>query len=484
MDKRIGFIHNSVKRRGEGSRKPVLLPALLLLALLASGCRYTAAPADLLQKPSIGAEQERLVAAIEKALPRYSKLLLPHVDEYKEAIRLLDLDGDGVQEAIVTYYNEYNAPEIIVMKSTENGWRQWLLLEQPIARDIAWLKLQDMDGDGRPELLVGWVGAIDNPNTLELYTFQSKAVRNEKGRLTLRPEESLPYHLAETGDLNGDGLPEIAVISATASSGEIELPRYYLTLYAWKVGSFAIKDTFQLPEGVHSFERMLLGNIAPDKRGLVLEGGTGAHSMLTYMYVWDERVLTLVYPQNAEGSEGFSGRPTASGDMNGDGIIELHLAREAPGQWDLPYAETMWINEWVQWDGQDRFQQKAEQYLDYTYNVAVDIPSEWQGRYTMKQPAKNSYGIVTFLYYARDGAVQAELATLYVVPNRQWHGVEAAWKEEGRPYRIMAEGSGNVFIVSFQQKAPSGLGEADQQAFMDMLGVEGNFGDYMAIRQE
>lgn len=484
MDKRKGFCRESIMRRGAGPGRAALLPALLLLALLASGCRYTAAPADLLQKPSIGAEQERLAAAIDKALPRYSKLLLPHSGDSQEAIRLYDLDGDGVPEAIVTYYNEYSAPEIMVLKHTDSGWRQWLLLEQPLARDMAWLKLEDLDGDGRPELLVGWVGAIDNPNTLELYSFQAKAVRNEKGRLALRPVESLPYYLAETGDMNGDGLPEIAVVSAAPGRSELEAPRYYLTLYAWSVGSFAIKDTFQLPEGAHSFSRMLLGQIAPNRQGLVLEGGTGAHSMLTYMYAWEERKLTLVFPASEDGEEAFSSRPTASGDMNGDGIIELQRTRAAPGNEEVPYVDMLWINEWVQWDGESRFNQMAEQYIDYTYGVVLDIPEQWRGKYTLVKPPRNSYGIVTFQYYKEDGAVRAELATLYVVPNRQWHGVEAAWKEEERPYRIVAEGSGNVFVVSFAQAAPEDWGEADKALFLDMLQAEDRFASYISIRQD
>ncbi|MHA7967411.1 FG-GAP repeat domain-containing protein [Paenibacillus sp. CAU 1782] len=480
------LLRSQKKASVAGRRIIIVLATLLLISMLAAGCRYTAAPADLLEKPSIGDEKERLTSAILKALPRYSKLMLPHSDDYREAIRLLDLDGDGEKEALVTYYNEYSAPEVVVLKQSENGWRQWVMIEQPMARDIAWIKLQDLDSSGWLELLVGWVGSIESPNVLEVYSFQSKAERNDRGRLKLKPVQSIPYQLATTGDLDGDGYPEIAVISASARSGESEPASYFLTVHSWTPGNITIKDTFQLPEGVHSFERMLLGQVAEGIQGLVLEGGTGAHSMLTYMYAWEAGSLQMAYPSRIVGLDdgGFSDRPTKSGDMNGDGIIELNRTREAPGNDDVPYSDMLWINDWIQWDGiEQSFTKVAEQYIDNTYGVELDIPAEWRNRYSMAKPPKTSYGIATFYFY-KENEVKAELATLYVVPNRQWSGVESVWREENRPYKVLASNSGNMFIVSFARNAPDGLDDAQRDEFNAMLKAQDQFSKQLVIKND
>ncbi|REK74849.1 VCBS repeat-containing protein [Paenibacillus paeoniae] len=480
MEKR--FRHQKIDSRiRSGSRSSLLLFALLALAFVAAGCKYTAAPADLLQKPAIAKDKEELSAAIEKALPRFSMLMIPHRDDYKEAIRLLDLNGDGIDEAVVTYYNEYSTPEIVVLRQTEYGWRQSVLVEQPLARDIAWLKLVDMDRDGEYELLVGWIGAFDSPNVLELYSFNSKAVRNDKGRLTLKPIQSLPYSQAEVGDLIGNSRQELVVIDSLGTSGEYEMPSHYLSIYSWQKNTLNRVLNMSLPQGTNAFERLLVGRVSEYHNGLLLEGGTGAHSTLTYMYAWENGGLKLVYPNESRGLDGLSGRPTVSGDMNGDAILELQWTKESPGFEEVPYADSIWMNEWVQWDGKDDFELVAEQFLDYTYGVKLDIPEEWTGTYTMNRPSAASYGIVTFHYWNEAARLKAELATLYVVPIKQWGNVEAAWKEEHRSYRQIALDSGNVYLVSFAANVPDSLLEGDKEIWLNMKKVEMQFSSYLKI---
>lgn len=474
---------NRYRTRGKG-RRPALLLALLATLLTSAGCRFTAAPADLLQKPAIATDKEELATAIMKALPQFSVLMLPHRDEYKEAIRLKDLTGDGVDEAIVTYYNEFSTPEIMVLRKTEFGWRQSVLVEQPLARDIAWLRIVDLDGDGGFELLTGWVGAFDNPNLLELHSFQSKAVRNDNGMLTLPAIQSLPYNLADASDLDNDGKEEVIVLDALGTSGEHEVPSYYLSIYGWNGGSLEKRTILQMPQGVDQFEHMLSGRISDRHYGILLEGGTGAHSMLTYMYAWENGELKLIYPDEKRGEDGLNGTPTRSGDMNGDGIIELNLVHAAPGFADDSYANTMWINEWVQWNGRDSYKLIAEQYLDNTYGMQVNIPKEWRGHYSLKKPKPSTYGIVTFEYWNEKTQASAELVTVYVVPLKQWGAVESAWKDEHRPYRLIASESGNAYLVSFAQEAQEQLDEEDQELFLAMRSIEEHFTDYITIVQD
>lgn len=471
-----------ILRKGSKGRASALPFALLAVMLTMTSCKYTATPADLLQKPAVSAEQEQLTAAIEKALPRFSMLMLPHRDDdYKEAIRLLDVNGDGVDEAVVTYYNEYSTPEIMVLRQTEYGWRQFISVEQYLARDIAWLRITDLDGDGGMELLVGWIGSFDSPNVLELYSFQSEPVRNERGVPMLQPLQSLPYSLAESNDLDGDGKAELIVIDSLGTSGEMVTPSYYLSVYEWNKDHIEKRAIMSLPHETTMYDRLLVGRISERHRGILLETGVGAHSMLTYMYAWENGALRLIYPATENGQPGFTGTPMMSGDINGDGIIELQWVNEAPGNEAAAYEDTIWMDKWMQWDGKQGYRLIAERYSNYTYGLEIDIPKEWRGRYTMRQPKAASYGIVTFEYWNKKRSATAELAQLYVVPLNQWGSIEAAWKEENRHFRQIATYSGNAVLISFTSEAPEHLTEDEKKEFLEMKKAEPEFSSYLTI---
>ncbi|MBH5319010.1 VCBS repeat-containing protein [Paenibacillus sp. GSMTC-2017] len=465
-------------------RMSTFLLALLVVPLIISGCSYTAAPADLLQKPAIDKDKEKLAESISKALPQYSVLMVPHRDDFKEAIRVIDLDSDGTEEAVVSYYNEYSTPEIMVMKQTEHGWKQSVLIEQPLARDIAWLRITDMDGDGKFEFLTGWIGGFDSPNVLEVYSYKTKASRNDKGRWTLSPNQSIPYYLADTGDLNGDKLTDLVVVAESGSNGKMNNPTFVLITYEWKNNELAKQMKLKLPEDVNYYDRMLIGGVSADHQGIVLEGNTGAHSTLTYMYTWERSGLRLVYPNVELGLDGFSATPTASADMNNDGIIELHWVKEPPTNEGVAYANTIWINQWMQWDGKQGFKKIAEQYLDHTYGVILDIPDSWIGHYSMRMSPASSYGIVTFDYWNEAEQLTAELVTMYVVPVKQWKAVEAVWKEEERPYRMLATASGNHYLVSFKEEIPSDLPNKWHAKYEEMGKEVTRLSSYLKIEQE
>lgn len=458
-----------------------LMPlASVMFAVLLAGCQYTSAPADLLRKPVISEEQETLLAAVKKLLPEFSILMLPHKSGGKEAIRLIDLDGDGQQEAVVTYYNQYSSPEIMTMRLTENGWRQWLLIQQPLAREMTWLSIEDMDGDGIKEISVGWTGAFDSPSMLEMYSFQNKTARNDKGKLTMVPVASLPFSLANMADLDRDGKRELAVISEPSSSGttaELVMPIFELTMYTWEGGQLTPKARVILPEGVNLFERIKMGAISARRQGIVLEGGTGAHSMLTYMYAWNGRELSLVYPTEDQRKQGFgfSGTPTYSEDMNGDGIIELQRTWEAPGHEGVPYSDSLWVSEWLQWDGKADFIKIAEQYKDESYGIHMNIPEEWHGKYSLQKPPRASYGVVTLQYYNADTKELADLLTIYVVPLSQWESVEHVWRDEKRSFRTLGAHSGNQYAIAFHAEETEALAEASRAEAQQMLEASDTF---------
>ncbi|WP_424766983.1 hypothetical protein [Paenibacillus sp. sgz302251] len=465
-------------------RSGSMLSAILLLLLLATGCRYTAAPADLLQKPSIAPEKQAIVQAIQNTLPVYSKLTLPLREENMGAIHLIDVDGDGTNEAIVSYYNEYSTPELMVFKYTTASWKPWVLVQQPLARQMEWLKLEDLNQDGQLELIAGWIGGFDSPNVLEIYSFQSKPVRNEAGKLIIKPLASLPYTFAETGDLDDDGKEELAIISESGMNQALVLPAYHLTIYNWDSNGLQQLYTQTINDEINHYDRLLIGRISHRHNGLIIEASTGAHGTYQALYAWERGKLRLIYPSQSMEQDGITGKSTMSGDFNHDGILELQWAREAPGHSDVPYSDSKWIDEWMQWDGREGFTKIAEEFSDYSYGMQLRIPDSWIGRYTLRLPEADAHAILTIEYWNEVSNLKGELATLYAVPQQQWGAVEAVWKEQGRAYKELQTNSGNVFAAAFIKEAPEAWTAADKQAFDEMAEMEAEFGSLLSFRQD
>lgn len=170
---------------------------------------------------------------------------LQSYDAFGRSIAVLgDLDGDGIDDiAVGAPGRSSNSPTdgalwVLFLnadgtvkaeqKIADNlgGFSGDLTGQEALGHGLAYLG--DLDGDGRPELAVGAPGNIDasgqNPADsgavyiLSLNTdgtvHSQTLIRNNSGGLpglTLDRGEHFGYSVANAGDLNGDGRPELAV---------------------------------------------------------------------------------------------------------------------------------------------------------------------------------------------------------------------------------------------------------------------------------
>jgi len=456
------------------------ISAALFIILFASGCRYTAAPTDLLQQPAIAADKMKLVTAINKTLSKYSKLSLPLRQEKEEAIRLIDVDGDGRDEAIVTYHNEYSTPQLLVFKEQNNAWKAWLLIEHPLAKQLEWLYIKDLDGDGFVELLVGWVSSFDSPNMLEIYSFEHKGVRNEKGELVLQPVDTLMYSYADIGDIGGEGSETLAVVTEIGANVEIADKEYELELYDWTSGGLRKLTGVSLENGVNGYSRLVLGRISPRHYGLILEASAGAHSMYTTMYKWENRKLKLVYPTKPNGEEGWSISSTRSQDVNGDGILELHQLKEPPGYGELPYSETLYINQWLQWDGRDSYTLISEDYSDYLYGIQISFPESLRDKYTLHKADDTPHGLFAIEYWSEATQQAVPVLTLHAVPQPNWDKAEAELREQGYVYEVVLKDGGNIYAMSFNPDPLPKLSTEELAQYNEMLKIMVHFSELIS----
>lgn len=436
-------------------RRPML--TLLSASALATmaGCQYTMTPADLLTIPQVENGNTELAQAIRAALPPRAKLTLPDQGSLA-AVSRADVDGDGRKEAIVTYVTDLDTEQVMVMRTAASGggqgWYKWFTLAESTGYGVDWLEVDDLDDDGRPEMVVGWNEYDEPQHRLFIYTIDATADLQQSPPV---PLAELTYEQAKLGDVDGDGKAELVVI-------QHEREQMTASLHLYRVSAGQVVDELAAPiDGtVDGYYNLAVGQIADGRFGVIMDGGIGAHSSLTNVLAWMNGRFMRVYPPVAgREEEQWNASSTFSGDGNGDGILDIETLMEAPGQpEDRSYAETLWIEERRQWDGSRKFEVVQQRYADYAQGYALRFPAEWYGQVTvsrLEQTPEQGVSIAgtAFEYYEAKSKRRAPMFLLYAVPIKQWDSLEQQWKSEGGAIHVLTTAAGIVYAVQ-EREAP------------------------------
>ncbi|MDQ0087713.1 hypothetical protein J2T12_001119 [Paenibacillus anaericanus] len=356
---------------------PALVGCFLLLVL--SGCTFISDPKTLMKTPELSSEKASLKSVIEAEL-KGAPIVSPRNVSDVSAIRVADLNKDGIDEAVVFYETPEETVRIhgLILARLGDTWEPKVRFDGE-GQVLESFDLKDMTGDGHIDIIAGFSsGDKELQKGLTIYTYDA----NEVEKLL-----SLPYNHFMIDDLNLDSTPDITVV--TVKKDQYSTVTTYQYDGSFESGSFEELDHILLEDHITEYYNAVHGNITPKVKGIILDAALGTNDAYSHVIVMKDGKLVDLLDQDFT----YKAYPIMSGDVNDDGILEIGRL-EIPKGWEfIAFDEIPWLFSYYQWDEDKGLKFVMQQYMDLQGRFYFSFPNDWRGNVTIdtKNSDKNKY---------------------------------------------------------------------------------------------
>lgn len=316
------------------------LAGIVVLLLLFSGCAFEAEP--YLRPPQAQGQQQAVLSALEAAIEKKAGGVQGYVLKYPRSgtnvspFMLFDTYGmqtvDDKAVLAVAFYALHGENTHIHLLRREDA--VWYSVADTVGEsaEIDRVFSGDLDGDGTPELLVGW-SVYGKSQLLSVYRLQEDALEmTDAGR----------YTDCFVGDMNDDGRDEIVRL-------QIDNQAVTATLSAWMPQTLSVLGTVHLDSAIVSFEKLTYGKLSNGQAGLYIDAMKRNGVYITELIYWNGENMAAPLYDRLSDSTTVSARTMRmlTADINGDGVPEFPAEIQAEG---VAGNACKWIAEWYGWD--------------------------------------------------------------------------------------------------------------------------------------
>ena len=355
-------------------RHELLCILCLLPLLLLTGCMFQSSFDELYEVPRLPNEYTALREQIDKILSEGAEYAAPTSGTNIQSVQLVDLDGDGVEEALAFFRNnnEEKPLKIYIFRAVEDAYEQVALVEGN-GTSIHSISYVDMDNDGIQELIVGWRFNTED-KALGVYSLQGF-----EPRVLL---EGL-YTQYEALDFDADGLQELVLLHRD-TEGEL-IAEYY----DWRDQLLQSHSSARLSMTIAELDRMDVGYLRGDEVALFVTGVAEDTKAITDILTYYQDAIINIVRNDITGvsSEIFRYINLQPQDIDGDGVTEVPMPVQLPsssGVGDGPYWQVIWRNYNVKGQGEVA----VTTYHNNDEGWYLLLPEEWDDLIAVRQ----SYG--------------------------------------------------------------------------------------------
>ncbi|MES2703357.1 MAG: FG-GAP-like repeat-containing protein [Bacteroidota bacterium] len=227
-----------------------------------------------------------------------------------------DVDGDGKLDLVVANSVSHT---VSVFRNTGSSGTVSFDLKVDFATALTpfSLAIGDLDGDGKPDLVVG------NNSSTSLSIFGNRC---SSGTIAFAPKAditgvSLPHHVA-IGDVDGDGMQDMVVVRNSTVNN------VYVYRHTGIPGTLSFATPIQLSADSQPFN-VSIGDLDGDGKPELMVANNNSHNVSVFRNTGSSG--TVSFATKMDIATGFNPRSVAVGDMNGDGKADMIVANSGSG---------------------------------------------------------------------------------------------------------------------------------------------------------
>ncbi len=372
--------------KGGCAVRGLCLALCLALLLCLAGC-YLKTGDELYSLPQPPEDYLDLQAALNAVLAEGAEYAAPVAGSNRQSVQLVDLNADGVKEAVAFFRTEGERPlRLCVFEKNEGAYRLCASID---GAGSAIDSVEYINIDGRPglEIIVGWQVSSSVQQYLGVYSLDNWRVTELM---------SAAYSEYCTVDLDSDGLTELFLLRGDADgrTGVAQLYRYD--------GSQMEKEPdVAMSVPVDNLRRLITGWLEPGVMAVFVASAYEQSGIVTDVFVLQDGLF-----YNASVSPDGSGLSAQTirnyyiyaDDIDSDGLLELPMPIQLPPAREND-AWTFWLIRWYNLSLRSGQISKLLTFHNYSAGWYLELPDSWVNQITIYRTEGTSGWIYTIAHW-------------------------------------------------------------------------------------
>ena len=382
-------------------KKGGILVFTMLLSLLLSGCMFTSSPEDMYELPQFPDEYAALRNVVDDIVADGAEYAAPLSGTNVQSVQMVDLDGDGVEEAVAFFRNSADEKplKIYIFRETENGYEQAALLEGSGAA-VHSIGYQDLNDDGCRELLVGWRVSADI-QAMEVYDL-----------VGFRPQTLMfsMYSRYEVLDFDEDGMKELVVLRSDMEGNPVA------EYYDWDDRILASRSAARLTMTMAELKSVEIGTLRNGGLALFVTGVSQDTRAITDIIVYkDESIYNIVRDDySGVSSEIFRNIDLLPTDIDGDGVTEVPMPVQLESS-RVGEGSVYWQVYWRSYNEKGQGEVVCATYHNTAEGWYVVLPDAWDGKIAVRQSSALDERGTVFSMFDRDADDYVDIMGIYTI---------------------------------------------------------------------